>query len=329
MFEQSFAMITRIALAVAALLSPSVANLVPPDARFLTSEGRVRVVGYNDMDQMLPALGERFARDHPGIAFDFVLKGTRTAPAALIDGTSAFAPMGAEFEPADLAKWQQVHGGEPLAIPVAHDSLDPSALSSPTGILVHASNPLRRMSLATLRRIAAPKPGDRPITLWRDLGIRGTLADRPVRVVGLASDTAIGALTLRRIGADAYVGRMEAKRQSRDVAAAVAADPAAIGIANLNHAGTPLRALVLAGADGQFVPGDERGIRSGRYPLDRVLFIYVRRGVDGRVEPLARAFLDLVLSSEGQAIVARGSRKYLPLNDREIAAARALAGLSE
>lgn len=322
-------MVIRTLFAAVALLAPSVANLIPPDARFLTPDGRVRVVGYNDMDQMLPALGERFARDHPGVRFEFVLKGTRTAPAALIDGTSAFAPMGAEFEPADLARWRQVHRGEPLAIPVAHDSLDPSALSSPTGILVHASNPLRRMSLATLRRIVAPKQGDRPIVRWRDLGVRGALGDRLIRIVGLAPDTAIGALTLRRIDADAYVGRMEAKRQSRDVAATVAADPAAIGIANLNHVGTALRALALAGPDGRFVAGDERGIRSGRYPLDRVLLIYVRRGGDGRVEPFARAFLNLALSPEGQAIVARGSRKYLPLNAREIAAARKLAGLPE
>lgn len=322
-------MIARSLIAVAALAASTPANLVPRDAPYLTPDGRVRVVGYNDMDQMLPALGERFSRDHPGIRFDFVLKGTRTAPAALIDGTSAFAPMGAEFEPADLAAWHRARGGEPLAIPVAHDSLHPSALSSPTGILVHASNPMQRITLASLRRVVAPMAGNRPAVMWRDLGVRGPLADKPIHVVGLAADTAIGALTLRRMGAAEYRAGFEAKRQSRDVAAAVANDPAAIGIANLNHVKAGLRALDVAGRDGRFVPGDERGIRSGRYPLDRMLLIYVRRERDGRVEPLARAFLDLALSPAGQAIIAGGSRKYLPLNAREIAVARRSAGLPQ
>ncbi|MES2291396.1 MAG: substrate-binding domain-containing protein [Pseudomonadota bacterium] len=322
-------MILRSLTAAAALLASAPANLVPRDAPYLTADGRVRVVGYNDMDQMLPALGERFSRDHPGVRFDFVLKGTRTAPAALTNGTSAFAPMGAEFEPADLAAWRRVHSGEPLAVPIAHDSLHPSALSSPTGILVHASNPMRRMTMASLRRVVAPLAGERPAMLWRDLGVHGALADKPIRIVGLAADTAIGALTLRRIGAADYRAGFEAKRQSRDVAAVVAVDPTAIGIANLNHVTAGLRALAIAGKDGRFVPGDERGIRSGHYPLDRTLLIYVRRDGNGRVEPLARAFLDLALSPAGQAIIASGSRKYLPLSHQEIAAARVAAGLPE
>lgn len=325
---QSGAMILRSLVAFLALAAAAPANLIPSNARYLTSLGSVRVVGYNDMDQMLPALGERFSQLHPGIKFDFILKGTRTAPAALIDGTSAFAPMGAEFEPADRAAWRTAYAYEPLAIPVAHDSLDPTALSSPTGILVHRDNPLRRISPAMLRRIVAPRAGDVPVRLWRDIGVRGAIADRPIRVVILAGDTAIGALMLRRLGTPAYIANAETKRQSRDVAAVVAGDPSAIGIANLNHVRAGLRALSIADARGQFIAGDESGIRSGRYPFDRQLLVYVRRDSSGRVEPLARAFLDLMLSSEGQAIVASGSRKYLPLNHREIAAARRLAGLT-
>ena len=300
--------------------------LVPVDAAYRTPEGRIRVVGYNDMAEMLQALGALFERRHPGIAFDWRLEGTRTAPGPLIDGTSAFAPMGAEFEPEHLAAWRRAHDADPLAVPVAHDSLTPGALSSPTGIFVHASSPLRRISMDALRRAFAPLPGETRIRRWRELGVTGPAGDRPIRPVGLAADTAIGALMLRRLQADAYVPDFDARRQSRDVAAAVADAADALGIANLNHAGPRIRALAVVDRSGRETAGDVDGIRSGRYPFDRHLLIYVRRDAQARVEPLAHAFLCLALSAEGQQAIERGERGYLALNAGEIEAARRSIG---
>ena len=70
-----------------------------------------------------------------------------------------------------------------------------------------------------------------------------------------------------------------------------------------------MRALALAttAKDKPVAPTAE-GIVAGRYPLDRFLLIYVRRPLI----PLAREFLRLVLSREGQAEVQRDG-KYLPL----------------
>ena len=300
--------------------------LVPADAAYRTPEGRIRVVGYNDMAEMLQALGAIFERRHPGIAFDWRLEGTRTAPGPLIDGTSAFAPMGAEFEPEPLAAWRRAHGADPLAVPVAHDSLAPGALSSPTGIFVHASNPLRRIAMDALRRVFAPLPGEQRIRHWRELGVSGPAGDRPIRPIGLAADTAIGALMLRRLQADAYAPDLDARRKSHDVAAAVAQAPDALGIANLNHAGPQVRALAIVDRSGWETVGDVDGIRSGRYPFDRHLLVYVRRDAQGRVEPLAHAFLCLALSAEGQQVVEQGARGYLALNSEEIAAARRSVG---
>lgn len=307
--------------------APAQDRLVPADARYLTAEGKVRVVGYNDMDEMLVPLARAFEARHPGIRFELILKGTRTAPRPLTDGTSAFAPMGAAFEPGDLIAWRRVHRHDPLPVPIAHDSLTPGALSSPTGIFVHESSPLRTVSVDTLRRVFAPRSGERRIRLWRELGVKGARGDRPIRLVGLASDTAIGSLMLRRLGGPAYAGDFTALRQSRDVAAAVIADPDALGIANLNHARAGIRPLAIFDRSGRIVAGDAQGIRSGRYPFDRHLLIYVRRDSGGRVEPLAREFLALALSPEGQRIIASGRRGYLPLNPSELAKARKSIGL--
>ncbi len=300
--------------------------LVPADATYRTPDGRIRVVGYNDMAEMLEALGGIFERRHPGIVFEWRLEGTRTAPAPLIDGTSAFAPMGAEFEPDQLAAWRRVHGTDPLAVPIAHDSLMPGALSSPTGIFVHASSPLRSIAVDTLRRVIAPLPGETRIRRWRELGVSGPAGDLPIRPVGLAKDTAIGALMLRRLQADGYVPDFDARRQSRDVVTAVAETVDALGIANLNHAGPRIRALAVVDRSGREIAGDADGIRSGLYPFDRHLLIYVRRDAGGGTEALAHAFVCLALSAEGQRAIAEGSRGYLPLNLAEIRYARSAIG---
>ena len=104
---------------------------LPKAAAYLTPDGAVKVVGYNDMREMLEAMTPIFTKVHPGIRFEWDLKGTRFAPAALAAGVSAFAPMGAEFTPSQLADFRRVTGEEPLAVRVAHASVDLRALSGP------------------------------------------------------------------------------------------------------------------------------------------------------------------------------------------------------
>lgn len=303
---------------------------VPPGASYLTAEGKVRVVGYNDMDQMLPALAARFAALHPGIAFDLHLEGTRTAPPALTDGSSAFAPMGAAFTTADRAEYRRRWGAEPLAVRIAHASLQPGAITSPLGIFVHRDNPLRQIRLTDARRTFV-RDAERPaFSDWGALGLGRPWAGRPIHPIGMGATTALGLFLLEGpLRAPGFVASYDGRPQSREVAAAVAADPLAIGLADLSNANPMIRALAIVDARGRASSPTGQEVRSGRYPLDRHLLIYVRRDRSGRVEPVAKAFLALALTCEGQAIIAAGSRGYLPLNDREIAQQRKLAGLAD
>lgn len=284
----------------------------------------MQVVGYNDMDEMLHALAQGLSHRCPAARFAFDLRGTRTAPPALIDGTSKFAPMGADMEDAQLARYRATRGHEPARFAIAHASLSPAALSSPTGILVHKDNPLRAISMAQLRSAFAKLPPGQRITRWGQLGLGGAWRDRPIHIVGLDAQTAIGALTLRRLGTQEYADGFSGKAQSRDVAEVVARDPLALAIANLNHAGPRAPALGLLRPDGKLVVGDHAGIRSGRYPFDRHLLIYARRTPAGTIEPEAAAFLAFALSNEGQRIIGAGSRGYIPLNETERLAQREL-----
>jgi len=292
--------------------------LLSPDASYVTPDGRVRVIGYNDMAEMLKPMAARFTEQHPHIRFEFILKGTRTAPPALRDGTSLFAPMGAEWEDAQLEAYRARHGQDPVMFRVAHDSLNPAALSSPTAVIVNAKNPLKQITLDQIRAIFT---GTAPIRAWQEIDPRMVGEVRPV---GFAEHTAIGQFLRRnKFEGQAFGPKYVGKPQSRDVVAAVAADEQAIGFANLNHVNSSVRALGIVSSPGKapaFGTADE--IRAGRYPFDRHLLVYVRRSTSGEIEPLAKAWLELMLSCEGQAIIGDGRLGYIPLSADEVATER-------
>jgi len=289
---------------------------IPKGAPFVTPEGAIAVVGYNDMRDILEGIVPLFVAAHPNVRFVLDLRGTRFAPAALAAGTSAFAPMGGELTPKQLEEYRAATGDDPLLFRVAHASLSPRALSGPLAIFVQRDNPLQSITLAQAARAFAGEA-----LRWRELGATGALADRPIHPYGLKPETVLGIFAQKNV----LYGRAFGKQfvglaQSAEVVEKVAGDSLGIGFAAANRATSSVRALPLAAVqNGPPVAPSAENILAGRYPLDRFLLIYARRPL----MPLAREFLRLVLSPAGQRVVADSPQGYLPLSAAELAAERA------
>jgi phosphate transport system substrate-binding protein len=104
-----------------------------------------------------------------------------------------------------------------------------------------------------------------------------------------------------------------------EVVAAVSADPQAIGVVALNHVTDAVKVLGITDSDLKApMTGTAAEIRSGQYPLDRDLYLYVRVVAGKPMEPLVKEYLRMVLSREGQAIVGKDVRGYIPLNATEV-----------
>ncbi len=281
-------------------------------------DGAVRIVGYNDMRGMLQALDRRFASTHPHMRFDLVLEGTRTAPAALADGSSLFAPMGAEFSDEALRRYRRRVGSDPLQFRVAHAALDPRARSSPLAIYVNRANPLRAIDMRQLRAVfAAPAR----LTTGAQLGLGGAWAPWRIRPCGLAPDTALGVFMSRHhLGGAGYAQNYRGFRESAAVLRHVATDAAALCFADLNQASDSVRLLGIrsgAGKAQKILTGTPAEIVAGAYPLDRFLYIYARKPAARGDSALACAYLRLMLSDAGQRIVAAAAPGYLPLSPHE------------
>jgi ABC-type phosphate transport system, periplasmic component len=292
------------------------ANDVPPRPAYVESDDAIRIVGYNDMRWMLEALDRRYSAGHPGIHFDLVLKGTRTAPAALAAGTSLFAPMGAEFSDQALAGYRRIVGADPVKFRVAHAALDTRARSSPLALYVNRANPLSVISMEQVRDLFIAPPR---ITEWSQLGLTGAWSHRPIDPCGLAPATALGVfMSKHEFGGRGYASSYVGLPESVAVLQRVATDPNALCFADLNQANDSVRLMGIALNQGREVSvGSRDDIVSGRYPLDRYLYIYTRATSASGVDPILCGYLRLLLSPAGQRIIAAAPPGYLPLSRAE------------
>jgi phosphate transport system substrate-binding protein len=153
-------------------------------------------------------------------------------------------------------------------------------------IVVHPSNPVRGVKLAEVKQIFA---GD--LRSWKLLGG----PDRAITVVtreeGSGTRGAFQELVMGKTRIFAGAITEDSNGTVREI---VAHDPHAVGFISLGLVNEQVRALALDGA-----AATEANIRNKSYKLVRP-FLFVSRG-----EPTghARAFIDFVLSDEGQALV--------------------------
>jgi phosphate transport system substrate-binding protein len=153
-------------------------------------------------------------------------------------------------------------------------------------VIVHATNPLRALSLEQLRAIYTGT-----IRSWRALGGR----DAPITVITREDGSGTR---------DAFEHLVLAANQSIDARALVTAysgglrkmvaeDPQAIGYVTFSQVDERVRAVSIEG-----VMPSEHTIASGQYRLQRP-FLFVSRGA---VTGAAKRFVDFVLSPRGQQL---------------------------
>jgi phosphate transport system substrate-binding protein len=153
-------------------------------------------------------------------------------------------------------------------------------------IIVHPSNPVRGATLSQVKQIFS---GD--LTNWKYLGGPDKAMTVVTREEGSGTRGAFQELVMgkTRILRDAIT-----EDSNGTVREIVASDPHSIGFISLGLVNEQVRALALDG-----VEATDANIEAGRYKLVRP-FLFLTKG-----EPTgaAKAFIDFVLSEEGQALV--------------------------
>jgi len=304
----------------------------PASAGYVRADGALEVVGAAGMSGPIERLNALFERAHPGFRFHYAPADNFAALYSLAYDATAFAPVGTEFPAGAAGPYGILVHAEPFGIRLAHGSLTPGAAVSPLAVIVHPTNPLARLSAGQVVHLFTTGGRQRDLTHWGQVGAKGPWTDREVHAYGLpesdhypSEDGSFGEyLFVRKFGGAHSAAGYRGLTDYAAVAAAVAADPAAIGITALNRVTPAVKVLAVNGSAWTTAgTGTAADIVRGDYAYDRYLYLYVRRTPGQPLAPFQRAYLALALSPEGQAALTGHAEGYLPLNAVEVGEERA------
>jgi phosphate transport system substrate-binding protein len=283
--------------------------------------------GKDYIQTLLTAWQEGFRKTHPDVNFEDTLYGNASGIGGLFTGVADLALLDREASFIEKDAFQQGTGYGPFAIPVARGSVSIPHHAPALVIYVNRANPLTHLSLQHLNGIfdADHRLGDRSYKTWGDLGLTGEWAAKPIQIYSYAIQTAEVQFFERAAlkGSQKFsccLTLFHAEpgvTAEQQIAAAIVKDKYGLALSSLPAPG--LKAIPLSATeDAPPVLPTRETITEGAYPLARTVYLYANRKPKSPVPPNVAAFLDYIVSPEGQAIVAH-TGGYLPLS-RDVAA---------
>jgi phosphate transport system substrate-binding protein len=269
--------------------------------------GNFSSVGSDTLNNLMTLWAEDFKRFYPNVNIQIQGAGSSTAPPALTEGTANFGPMSRAMKDQEIQAFEQRYGYKPTAVGVAIDAL---------AVFVNKDNPIKSLSLPQVDAIFSATRtcgADKDATRWGDLGLSGEWVSRPIQLYGRNSVSGTyGYFKEVALCKGDFKANVNEQPGSASVVQSVSTGLNAIGYSGLGYKTSGVRALPLAKKDGDaaFEPNEENAV-NGKYPLSRVLYVYVNKAPNKPLSPMEREFFKLVLSKQGQETVVKDG--YVPL----------------
>ena len=299
------------------------------------SDDAIRIWGHGHRGQdyiqtLLSAWQVGFQRSHLNVRFEDELDGDASAIGGLFTGMADLAVLDREASFIEVDAYQQGTGYDPFRIPVARGSVAIPHHAPALVVYVNRANPLSHLSLQQLDGIfdADHRLGKQRYKTWGDLGLTGDWAARPIQIytynlqsaeVQFLERAALSGSQKFSCCLSLFQNKpgMTAEKQ---IAAALAKDKFGLTLSSLPAPG--LKAIELSWSDDTTpVLATGETITACTYPFARTIYIYANRRPKAPVPANVAAFLEYIVSPEGQAIVAR-SGGYLPLSKELVAKAK-------
>jgi len=270
--------------------------------------GNINSVGSDTMNNMMTLWAESFIKLYPNVKVQVEGKGSSTAPSALIAGTAQFGPMSRAMRATEIDQFEGKYGYKPTQVRTSYDAL---------AVYVNKDNPIDKLTLAQVDAIFSKtrKRGYKQnVTTWGQLGMTGDWANRPISLYGRNSASGTyGFFKEHTLANGDYKDTVKEQPGSASVVQGVTEDRFGIGYSGIGYKTSGVKAVPLADKEGgAYSDGSYDDVRSGRYPLNRFLFLYINRAPGKPLDPLTREFVKFILSREGQEVVVKDG--YLPLS---------------
>lgn len=272
------------------LIMGSVATVVAFGSVWAATQSKITVKGSDTMVILAQRWAEVFMKTNANISVQVTGGGSGTGFAALINGTTDICNASRPIKDKEIASIKEKYNTTPIEIKSAIDGI---------AIYINESNPVKELTLAQIKDIYTVK-----ITNWKEVGG----PDAKIILYG------------RENSSGTYDFFKEHVLQNTDFAMEVQSLPGTAAIVNaiekdklgIGYGGTAYSkgiALVKVKKDvaTEGVLPTEENIKAGKYPVSRYLYMYILKKPEGDM----KKFIDWVLSSEGQKVVAEVG--YFPL----------------
>ena len=269
--------------------------------------GSLSSVGSDTLNNQMTLWAEEFKRFYPNVNIQIQGAGSSTAPPALTEGTANVGPMSRMMKEQEIQAFEQKFGYKPTPVGVAIDAL---------AVFVNKDNPIKGLSIPQVDAIFSATRscgGDKDLERWGDLGLDGDWTSRPLQLYGRNSVSGTyGYFKETALCKGDFKANVNEQPGSASVVQSVSTGLNAIGYSGIGYVTSGVRAVPLAAEHGgEFVAADPAHAIDGSYPLSRLLYVYVNRAPNQPLPPMEREFFRMVLSHEGQMVVAKDG--YIPL----------------
>ncbi|WP_341501832.1 phosphate ABC transporter substrate-binding protein PstS family protein [Gallaecimonas sp. GXIMD4217] len=268
--------------------------------------GNLSSVGSDTLANLMTFWAEEFERQYPNVNIQIQAAGSSTAPPALTEGTSQFGPMSRKMKSKEEEAFEKRFGYKPTAVRVAIDAL---------AVFAHKDNPIKGLTMEQVDGVfsATIKCGaDKAINRWGDLGLSGEWANKDIQLYGRNSVSGTyGYFKKKALCKGDFKNTVNEQPGSASVVQSVSASLNALGYSGIGYKTSGVRALPLSKDGKHFIEATTENAATGKYPLSRYLYVYVNKHPNKPLDPMQVEFLKLVLSKQGQEIVAKDG--YIPL----------------
>ena len=246
--------------------------------------------GSDTLVNVAQAWAEAYKDVDPNVAVAVSGGGSGTGVSAMINGTVDIASSSRKMKDKEIALAKK-NGIEPVEHVVGHDAL---------AIFLHKDNPIDEITIDQLKAVYAEGG---TFEKWSDLGVSvpGCSSDEIVRV-SRQNNSGTYAYFKKAVlgkGAEYKLGSRD-MHGSKDVVDLVEKTPCAIGYSGLAYANDHIKMpCVRMTDDGECVNPTVPTASDGSYPIARPLLMYTA----GQPEGATKAYLEWILSKEGQCII--------------------------
>jgi len=267
----------------------------------------ITVKGSDTMVNLSLKWAEVYMQNNPNVSIQVTGGGSGTGVAALLNGTTNIANSSRELKENELQLAAQ-SGITPKVYEVALDGI---------AVIVHTDNPVSTLTIQQVADIFTGK-----IKNWNDVGGK----DAPITLYGRENSSGTYEFFREHVlGKDKrgvqndYATNTQVLQGTAALGEAVARDVKGIGYGGVGYFAERNDVKIIGvkkDKDAEIVYPAKDGvvnyedIWSGKYSISRYLYCFT----DGAPKPDVQAFLDFIVSNEGQELVKQ--MEYIPLPDK-------------